>query len=228
VDRAGNCEAFSFGHGVGGVMGADSPFKWLKRCLRVAIGIVAIWFGGFLWFALTLPSGLPDSGAASQGIVVLTGGRDRMMAGVELLDQGLGQRLLISGVNENISDDHLSRVLGLDQGTKPSLFDCCIDTGRDARDTVGNARELVAWAIHHGYGSVRVVTAAYHMPRALVEIRRVSPSLTLVPHSVYPDNVKLDQWWAYRGTTRVLVTEYNKYIVSLARLRLFGDGGGTA
>jgi uncharacterized SAM-binding protein YcdF (DUF218 family) len=209
-------------------MASGSASKWLKRCLRAAIGVVAIWSGGFLWFALTLSSGPPDSGTATQGIVVLTGGRDRMMVGVQLLGRGLGQRLLISGVNENISDDHLNRVLGLDQGPKPDLFGCCIDTGRDARDTVGNASELARWAAHHGYDSVRIVTAAYHMPRALVEIRRVAPSLTLVPHSVYPDNVKLDQWWAYQGTTRVLATEYNKYIVSLARLRLFGDDGGAA
>ncbi len=72
---------------------------------------------------------------------------------------------------------------------------------------------------------IRVVTAAYHMPRTMAEIRHYAPSLTLIAHPVYPDNVKIDRWWAYRGTAGVLATEYNKYVVSLIRLRLFSDDG---
>ncbi len=154
-----------------------------------------------------------------------------MKVGLDLLAQGLGRRLLITGVNENITDDHLGRVLGFGSRSmgarQDNLFDCCVDTGRQAQDTAGNAQELADWAFEHQFSQIRVVTAAYHMPRALVEIRRHAPSLTLTAHPVYPDNVKIDRWWAYRGTAGVLATEYNKYIVSLIRLRLFSDGGDT-
>jgi uncharacterized SAM-binding protein YcdF (DUF218 family) len=181
--------------------------------------LAACWAGGFLWFVMNLPPAKSADTLATQGIVVLTGGRDRMVVGIELLQKGLGQRLLISGVNEDISDDHLQRVLHLKNIEK--LFDCCIDTGRAALDTRGNAQELAAWADANEYSTIRLVTAAYHMPRAIAEISGYAPALTLQPHPVYPDNVKIDEWWAYPGTALVLAKEYNKYLASIARLNLF-------
>ena len=205
-------------------MAGSSTGKWLRRWLRLIIFLGLVWSSGFIWFSLALQADNTGAVAKADAIAVLTGGRDRMMVGVDLLQQGKGQRLLISGVNPNIGDDHLRRVLGLDklagpkQGTK--LFACCIDVGRVAPDTVGNAMEIGTWAQLHGYDTVIIVTAAYHMPRALVEARRISPALKLQPFPVYPDNVKLEQWWAFGGTARVLASEYNKYLISLARVSL--------
>ena len=202
--------------------------KWIIRLGRTVLACAALWAGGFLWFTANLVLA-PDETTKTDGIVVLTGGTDRMKVGLDLLQQGFGRRLLISGVNENITDDHLRRVLGFEgrkMGARPeSMFDCCVDTGRQAEDTAGNAQELAEWAADKQLSHIRVVTAAYHMPRAMIEIRRHAPSLTLIAHPVYPDNVKIDRWWAYRGTAGFLATEYNKYVVSLVRLRLFSDDG---
>jgi uncharacterized SAM-binding protein YcdF (DUF218 family) len=204
--------------------------KWLVRLGRTLLALAALWIGGFLWFTANLPLA-PAESTATDGIVVLTGGTDRMKVALDLLEQGIGRRLLISGVNENITDEHLARVLGFssrtDNADRDNLFNCCVDTGRQAADTAGNAQELADWAADQNFTHIRVVTGAYHMPRALVEIRRLAPSLTLIAHPVFPDNVKIDRWWAYRGTTGVLATAFNKYVVALVRLRLFGNGGDT-
>jgi uncharacterized SAM-binding protein YcdF (DUF218 family) len=70
----------------------------------------------------------------------------------------------------------------------------------------------------HHYTSIIVVTSNYHMPRALAELGRVMPGVTLIPYAVVENNVHLDRWWTYPGTTRLLISEYLKYLPALARL----------
>ena len=112
--------------------------KWTLRLIRLAVALFAVWLGGFLWFMHSLPKTPTAPDQPGEAIAVLTGGQNRVIVGIELLQQGFGKRLLISGVNENITDDHLQRVLGLD-AEQTRLFKCCVDTGRQALDTVGNA-----------------------------------------------------------------------------------------
>ena len=61
---------------------------------------------GFIWWTLllfnTFPKKLylnnPSETSESTGIVVLTGGKNRIEKGVDLLSKGYGNKLLISGV----------------------------------------------------------------------------------------------------------------------------------
>jgi uncharacterized SAM-binding protein YcdF (DUF218 family) len=68
------------------------------------------------------------------------------------------------------------------------------------------------------YRSSIVVTSNYHMPRALAELARVMPGVTLIPYAVVDNNVHLERWWTYPGTTRLLVSEYLKFLPALGRL----------
>ena len=70
----------------------------------------------------------------------------------------------------------------------------------------------------HRYGSIIVVTSNYHMPRALAELARVMPGVTLIPYAVVDNNVHLERWWTYPGTTKLLMSEYLKYLPALGRL----------
>jgi len=63
------------------------------------------------------------------------------------------------------------------------MFDCCIDLGFTAADTVGNARETAEWARSLGYRSLILVTADYHMPRAMLELKAAMPEARIVPLS---------------------------------------------
>src|SRR3546814_4570320 len=72
------------------------------------------------------------------------------------------------------------------------LFECCVDLGFEAADTAGNALETAGWLNAHGYKSIRLVTANYHMPRSLVEFSRRLPGITIVPPPVLPDRMRVD------------------------------------
>ena len=177
---------------------------------------IVLFVAGFLVFASSV--GGPSSGpppARADAIVALTGGEDRIDEAVRLLAEGKGRRLLISGVNPRTSRADLQRLApGHEQ-----QFDCCIDIGYWARDTLGNADEARAWADSHGFGSLIVVTSSYHMPRSLAELALVMPDTEFVPHTVTPKSFPESGWWLHVSTARILFSEYVKYLPAVARLR---------
>jgi uncharacterized SAM-binding protein YcdF (DUF218 family) len=104
----------------------------------------------------------------------------------------------------------------------PRWLACCVSLGYEAETTYGNAQETARWVERNDFASVRLVTAAYHMPRSLLEFRRRMPEVTIVPHPVFPDHVKQDEWWRWPGSTHLLVGEYAKYLVARVRVLVTG------
>lgn len=180
-----------------------------------------LWLGGFAWFVAELETAPQQPQDRTDGIVVLTGGPYRISLAVSLLDDGLAERLLISGIYAGLEDETLRRANAI-----PSrIFDCCIDLDRAARNTEENAREAALWAMRRGYRSLRIVTTFDHMPRSLVELRRVMPDVQLVAHPVSPTTVGSDMRWPSVGK---LALEYTKYWIALVRARLLSDGATAA
>ncbi|ARJ66341.1 hypothetical protein WV31_12045 [Magnetospirillum sp. ME-1] len=171
------------------------------------------WGGGLVWFAADLASRVEDGATATDAVVVLTGGADRLETGLGLLESGMGRKLLVSGVHRGVDLPELLRKAHV----APAQAHCCIALGHAADDTVGNAAETAAWMRREGFASLRLVTAAYHMRRALLEFRRAMPEAVIIAHPVFPDAFKRDQWWRWPGTAHLLAVEYTKYLGALAR-----------
>ncbi len=188
----------------------------------------ALFAGGFLLFANAIQR---DDIAlqAADGIVALTGGKARIGQAVNLLAQGQAKRLLITGVNPSTRASQLQRLVP--RGDE--FFPCCVDLGRAALDTRGNAAETGAWVTRHGFTSLIVVTSAYHMPRTLIEFAWAMPEVQLIPHAVASPGLHIDNWWSHGGTWRLLFFEYVKYLNALtqyagAHVALRTGFGGTA
>jgi uncharacterized SAM-binding protein YcdF (DUF218 family) len=184
---------------------------WLLRAFAL---IAVIWFIGFLGYVYRLPDVPPDPVPKADGIVALTGGGVRIVAAMSLLSQDKGGRLLISGVHPETTREDLKKRID-DPGGK---FDCCVDLDRAARNTAGNAIETARWVRKMGYRSVILVTAQYHMPRSLIELKRALPDVTLIAYPVFPDQIHAKNWWREPASARLLAGEYVKYLV--ARLRI--------
>ena len=189
----------------------------LARGLRMGLGLLAVWLGGFLVFLERVPVHPVAAPVPADGVVVLTGGADRLVGGLALLRDGKGRALLVSGVDPAISDAALIDAVAPEAA---DLFDCCVTLGRKAMDTRGNAEETAVWAYVNGYGSLHVVTAAYHMPRSLAELHRAMPDIRMIAHPVFPRTVRLEDWWHHPNTARLLHGEFAKYLVALARARM--------
>ena len=190
--------------------------RLLYGLLAAAGAVAVVWAGGFLWFAANVHREVADPDLETDAIVVLTGGSGRLETGFTLLGEGRARKLFVSGVDPATTREQIRRLAH----HAPERFDCCVALGHAARDTVGNAVETAAWMREQAFASLRLVTGSYHMPRSLLEFRRVMPGVTLVPHPVFPEHVKIDRWWQWPGTALLIAEEYSKFLFSVARSRL--------
>ena len=180
------------------------------RRFFIAVTLVAmayiLGFAGFVW---SLPKALPRAPRAD-GIVVLTGGDTRLDRADELLEQGMGKRLLVSGVDPATSKGTLERLIHA--GPR---FKCCADLGYAAEDTQGNARETADWVRAHHFRRLILVTSRYHMPRSLTEFAAALPDVQVLPYPVEQQRMDLEGWWRHPRTIELLHREYVKYLASL-------------
>ncbi len=194
--------------------------KRIAYGLILAAALFAAWLAGLVIFVATVGHLTePTAGAAippAEAIVALTGGSERITAGLQLLAAGKGRKLFVSGVPAGLTPGQILAK----ESVPPELRDCCIVLGHAAGNTFGNAEETRAWMAAENFHSLRLVTAHYHMPRSVLIFRNVMPDIKIVPHPVAPDSVKLGEWWFRPGTASLLILEYSKYLYALTLVEL--------
>lgn len=190
----------------------------LPILLKLLIWLALAWAIGLFGFIARLPDGIDDPVRRTDAIVVPTGGSERLEEGLRLLIHGAAGKLFVSGVNADTRIADLIARLPR-EAEKPSLamIACCVVLGHAADSTLGNAAETAAWMKAQGFHSLRLVTADYHMPRSLLEFHRAMPGIEIVMHPVFPNQLNRDGWWRSPGTANLLIGEYNKYLVAMAR-----------
>ena len=169
------------------------------------LAAAAAWGIGFAVFEAGAHRRGPPVPAQADGIVVLTGGADRIETALRLLAEGRAPLLLVSGVARGADLAELTGRIRLDAAAVAGQ----VTLGREATTTVGNGLETAHWAQAHGLHRLIVVTAGYHMPRALLELRRVLPGVEFYPVSVQSPALRRG---ADLATARMLATEYDKLI----------------
>jgi uncharacterized SAM-binding protein YcdF (DUF218 family) len=184
-----------------------------------ALGAAAL-FCGFLAFVARLDRDERVPVGRADGIVALTGGAQRIGDAIDLLANGYGRRLLITGVNERTSRDEIARL----NPNQRHWIDCCVDLDYRARNTIGNAIETRRWMRQHRFSTVTVVTSNYHMPRTLVELdHALMGDDRVVPHPVIAEGFDPDGWWRHPASARLLASEYLKFLVAWVRTRFESD-----
>jgi uncharacterized SAM-binding protein YcdF (DUF218 family) len=186
------------------------------RVLFVAVitALLAGASGQFAMFAQKVAEVRVPATANADAIVVLTGGHARVNEAVRLLEEGRANRLLISGVHPGTTREQLAAVTA----SSMPLETNSVDLDRVALNTAGNAVETANWVRKNGFSSLLVVTSAYHLPRAKVELAGALPDVSLIAYPVFSKDLNLDHWYREPATMRLLMREYVKYI--LARLRI--------
>jgi uncharacterized SAM-binding protein YcdF (DUF218 family) len=185
----------------------------LRRLGLLALALFALWLGALAWFIAVGLLVRPDPSTVTDAIIVLTGGRQRLETGLQLLAAGKARQLFISGVNQRIERDELLRALG----PPAEQVACCIALGHEADNTVGNARETAGWMRQEGYRSLRLVTSWYHIERSILEFTRAMPGITIIAHPVFAPHRDPERWWSRREAPLLVVGEFHKYLA--ARLR---------
>jgi uncharacterized SAM-binding protein YcdF (DUF218 family) len=183
--------------------------RWLGRLLPWGmLAFLVGWLGGFAWFVHATGRLVAPPPPHTDGIVALTGGAGRVELALRLLANGRADKLLLSGIGGGSDLATLGRLAGVETA---KLADR-ITLGRYAASTRGNGVETAAWAEQNRIRTLIVVTAAFHMPRALAELRQALPDVTLYPMPVHPAvNEK-------GPGLRLEAEEYTKYLLAASGL----------
>lgn len=189
-----------------------SGLGFVKLFSVVAVVVVA----GFVWFVAQMRSDEQRPARKADGIVVFTGGSSRISDAMDLLAEGYGKRLLISGVHPANGANDILRSLP----DTHALLSCCVDLDRSAINTRSNATETRRWVSERGFRSLIVVTSNYHMPRAMVELSHAMPDVDLIFYPVIGDKWRDEPWWQSGAGLRLLLSEYVKYVAAEVRVRL--------
>ncbi len=185
------------------------------RSAAILLLLGVLWAVGLWAFSVRVDQSTPPPDPApADGIVALTGSSNaRISEAMKLLEDGKATRLLVSGVNPQASR---ADIKGVAKATR-RIYDCCVDLGFQATDTVGNARETAGWARAKGFRSLIVVTSDFHMPRAMLELHEALPDVRLTPYPVQTTDLDSEHWWKSGDGARRMIVEYCKYLVILAR-----------
>lgn len=189
--------------------------KLLKRTIFSFLFCFSIWFGGFVWFVMKIPTHPILTTPPSDAIVVLTGGSGRLEEGLELLAKRKAKMLFVSGVSKKTTLDDLLHYI--EPATRKKVETMPIVLGHEAENTVGNARETIAWLRKEKHKDIYLVTSNYHMPRSLIEMREAAPELNFIPAPVFPEDVSQSPWWQNKPVRTLVLIEYHKFLASKLR-----------
>ena len=192
----------------------DSFFgaMWIN-VIFLAIFFIGLWAIGLFRFVGDFPKHIEDEISKTDAIVVLTGGSGRVNTGLELLEKKLAAKLFVSGVYQGIDVRKLLQIAR----RNPGDLGARIGIG-NAVNTIENAIETAMWSSRHRIGSIRLVTAVYHMSRSILEFRHAMPNIKIIPNPVFPNHVKVLKWWAWPGTSALFIREYNKFLMAWVRV----------
>ena len=137
-----------------------------------------------------------------EGIVVLTGDKFRILEGLKILNSEIGYKLLISGVNKEISIEEIKKEFPKFN----QLFNCCVELESISTNTFENVREIFFWKKYNNIKNILLITSDYHLPRVKLEVNRLLLDKETFYYGVKYDNQKINI------RMKKLIVEYIKYL----------------
>ena len=188
---------------------ARSPFSALGLLQFLAQAAIAAVIIGVLAFFGSM-EGVGGHLMQADGVVVFTREPRRILTGVQVLSDGHARRMLITGTELSAGTD-TAEVMVQVRRDFSYWANCCIDLDPGAQNTFENARDAARWAREHKFSSLILVTADYHMPRALLELRSALPDIQIIADPLRTGN----RLSSNAGRVRRLIEECAKFVVAL-------------
>ena len=184
----------------------------MKSKILIALCLLfALWISGLIVFNYKINHIKPVEQEKAEAIVVLTGGRHRLLEAMKLLNNGAADKLFISGVQKKISLHELEKKNAIKiKSNREIILD------KIATNTVENARETCAWLKDKNIKSIILVTSNYHILRSVVEFRRWNKDIKILLHPVYSEKIS-PSWWKSLDNFYFLAGEYNKFLFAWLR-----------
>jgi uncharacterized SAM-binding protein YcdF (DUF218 family) len=171
----------------------------MRLKLFLLLSAFSVWLYGIFNF-YQIAQSISSTTTPVDGIVILTGGNQRIRTGLENVNDLNAARALISGVSKTVKISSMQRC----QLQKHTHLLERIDIGYGAVNTFSNALEAAIWARTHQFKSIGLVTSRFHLPRSLWLFTKAMPEVRVSP-------VVVD---ANDSTFFHLLKEYHKYYLT--------------
>ncbi len=170
--------------------------------MALAVGVLL----SVVFFVLDSTGNTKLSASTPKGLVVFTGGTNRIEESAKVILSGYTGPVLITGVYPGVQVEQLFKVYGLSANQLASVT---LDYA--AQSTAGNVLQTGRWAKAQNITDLRVITSSYHAARSRLLFRRYTPDLTVAIYPVEPDS----------GGVKIWVKEYIKYALVLVGAEAF-------
>jgi uncharacterized SAM-binding protein YcdF (DUF218 family) len=191
------------------------------------IGVLILILLIFSWDAFRFAQALPNFAQDRLPtykvdlIAVVTGGQGRLKRAIDLLKDGKGEHLLISGVAPDADlNDILKKnnVMDLTEEWKEKIF-----LGTLSRTTSENVKEIKSLIQSHDFDSLLIVSSSYHMPRlySLLEKelhRWPNKNVKVFYSRVESPNFTFNSWWKSPFGWYLFFSEYIKSLTIVFHL----------
>ena len=173
---------------------------------------------GFFWWVLLLFNTFPKKVYLTSlseipgkvGVVVLTGGKNRIEKGVDILSKGYGDELLISGV---FMPSEIEAKFSLER-EKKELFKCCVSFDQKSKNTLENAEEVEKWLNQNkDIKSIILVSSYYHLPRSMMIFeKKIKSDVKIYPTPAIQKNNFENQILFH---LKLIISEYFKVLYTI-------------
>ena len=173
---------------------------------------------GFFWWVLLLFNTFPKKVYLTSlseipgkvGVVVLTGGKNRIEKGVDILSKGYGDELLISGV---FMPSEIEAKFSLER-EKKELFKCCVSFDQKSQNTLENAEEVKKWLNQNkDIKSIILVSSYYHLPRSIMIFeKKIKSDVKIYPTPAIKKNNFRNQFFFH---LKLIISEYLKVLYTI-------------
>lgn len=141
-------------------------------------------------------------------IVVLTGGKGRLLSALNLFHEIEPRGLFISGVGRNVTLRTLFFNVNVSEPERSKIYIEDV-----SKSTFENAAQTKKFILDHSVRSIVLVTSTYHMKRSLYIFKKVMPKdLLIYPFAIESENFDTDAWWRSFRSTKIAFEEYFKYL----------------
>ena len=175
------------------------------RVIILVALILILYFMSFINFLFNVDKNFTVKNNINN-IVVLTGNVGRLAVGLDLMDNNINSRMLITGVAKGVKYSDIIK-------NRDSKKDR-IDLGYNAQSTLGNALETALWIKERNINDIILITDNWHMPRTLLLFKASMPNREIVPYALKTVNFEFKEYLQFYNRTFFIYEEHMKYIIS--------------
>ena len=175
------------------------------KILILVFIIIILYFVSIFNFILNIDNDFIFSNKVNN-VVILTGNKGRLQAGLNLMESNINSRMLISGVAKGVKHSDIITNVNIENNR--------IRLGYNANNTLGNAIETANWVKEYNINNFILITDNWHMQRTLLLFNSLMPNIEILPYALNSISSDIKDYLKFNNKTFLIFKEHLKFLIS--------------